>query len=168
MKRKRLHRPLSMLLSIVMLFSVFTTAAPNALAAANLAEDLGSWPTNSAISSAYSKALPNAPKTESIDISDLMSVDTSTILDMSSIKKTGETVETGDGKAYIESIAKMLASPVGAMGFEDIDLEDTVDVIVWLQEMPHALADPIHEGLCKCGGSSTSIHPNHAQEQHHI
>lgn len=135
-----MYRPLSMLLSILMLFSVFSAAAPSARAA-NPTEDLNPWAMSQAISSAYSKTLPDVPEVESIDLSDFMSVDTSTILDMSSIKKAGDTSETGTGKAYIESVAKMLATPVGAMGFEGIDLEETVDVIVWLQELPNVLAE---------------------------
>ncbi|MEA5038355.1 MAG: S8 family serine peptidase [Clostridiaceae bacterium] len=139
MKRKRLTRPLSVLLSVMMLLGMFSMAAP-AQATSSLGENPGSPPTETGISSRYLKTLPDIPEVESVDISDQMWVDVSKNLDLSETKAAGAASESSE-EAYIEAVAEMLANPVGALGFEGVDQGDMVDVIVWLQEMPTALAE---------------------------
>ena len=139
MKRKRLTKPLSLLLSITMLLGMFSMGMP-AQATSSLGENLGSPPAESGISSRYSKTLPDVPETKSVDLSDQMWVDVSKKLDLSEINAAGAASQS-DEEAYIEAVAETLANPVGALGFEGVDQGDMVDVIVWLQQMPTALAE---------------------------
>jgi hypothetical protein len=62
---------------------------------------------------------------------------------LSIIKGTVKSLQPGQNEsetAYIQSILKSLASPIGAADFSDIPGE-SIDVIVWLQELPSVLAE---------------------------